>query len=441
MDKEAVLTIIYEWQKIVNSRDGVERNIEPQLLSSFGSKPIKIVTGFRRAGKSFLLQRIAKQLIQTNHIKQENLLYLNFEDYRLMGVNDPSKLGELFDVFISDISTAGKKLIIFDEIQNIENWDKFIRTLHEKSSDVDIYLTGSNSELLSSEIGSNLSGRFIEFFLFPFSFDEFLRFNHLNITTEKAYQQNKQAIDKLFAEYIRFGGLPEIFSITDNDARISYLSGIVTKVILDDIVKRFKVSNIDVLEKLFVYLICTIGQVISYTSLKNRLSGLGLKIKLETVITYIDYFTKVFSVIGLRKFSWNQNKIFEHSQKFYAIDPGLLSLYRPIEENYAFRLENIIFLELRRRFKNDCYYGINDSGKEIDFLINAEKRRWDKYQVTLELNEENMKRELDVFALSDKHLEKGKNVLLSLKDHDQSQTYNNIDIDVKNIIKWLLDAY
>ena len=152
MLREAILDVIYEWQKLIMSRGGVKRALESRVLASVGTKPIKIITGFRRSGKSFLLQRVANFLVQNKQVKLDNLLYLNFEDYRLLAVNDAESLGEAFNVFLQDVAVDGPKLIILDEIQNVENWDKFVRTLYEKSNNLDIYLTGSNSELLASLI-------------------------------------------------------------------------------------------------------------------------------------------------------------------------------------------------------------------------------------------------------------------------------------------------
>lgn len=439
MKKEDILSLIYEWQKLLMLRKGIERSIEADILQTIKAKPIKIITGFRRSGKSFLTQQIAQKLVNNDEFLLENVLYLNFEDYRLMEVDTPKKLAEIYDLFIENVARTGDKLIIFDEIQNVKNWDKFIRTIYEKSNDTYIILTGSNSEMLSSELGSNLAGRFIEYYLFPFSFREFLLYKKIKILTEKDYYKNKNELEKLFSEFITYGSLPEVFEINSREAKISYLKGITTKVILDDIVKRFGVENIAVLEKIFHYLFANVGNVVSYVSLKNKINSMGIKIKTETIINYVSYFVRSFSLIELTKFNWKQNKIFSASKKYFAIDPGLLSIYRSLEENYSFRIENVVFLHLKRLFNEEICYGVNESNREIDFVVKNDKKNWDKYQVVVDLNEENEKRELGAFELADKYLKKGKNILLTLTDTpEMAEKCKEVNVEVKSIVKWLL---
>ena len=162
MDKSILFPIILEWQKIVAQTEGIFRSYQSELFELIGSKPIKIVTGFRRSGKSFLVQKTISQLIAEKKIAKKNVLYLNFEDYQLASINNAQLLDEVFQLFMNEIAEEGKKLIVLDEIQLVNDWDKFVRTIYEKYRNIEISLTGSNSELLSSELGSNLAGRFVE---------------------------------------------------------------------------------------------------------------------------------------------------------------------------------------------------------------------------------------------------------------------------------------
>ncbi|MDO9308327.1 MAG: AAA family ATPase, partial [Deltaproteobacteria bacterium] len=195
MDNRTISSLIFEWQGIVQRRQGIERELEPRLLAAIGSRPIKIVTGFRRSGKSFLVQQVAKRLLDSAAILPANLLYLNLEDFRLMEVTTPERLNQVYELFQSVSAQPGKKLLIFDEIQNVANWDRFIRTIYERDGDeVEIILTGSNSELLSSELGSNRAGRFIEFFLQPFSFREYLSWHRLSVSSAADFSRNRREI-------------------------------------------------------------------------------------------------------------------------------------------------------------------------------------------------------------------------------------------------------
>lgn len=438
MNKSEIITLIYDWQSLILKRKGVARYNESAILSSIPSKPIKIITGFRRAGKSFLAQRIAKKLVENEAYKIENILYLNFEDYQLSEVNSAKKLADIYAIFISDVAKTGPKLIFLDEIQNVPGWDKFVRTIYEKEEDLAIVLTGSNSELLSAELGSNLAGRFIDFFLFPFDFKEFLSYKNISIKDENDFLRHRAELEKLFAEYLNYGGLPEIFEISSEDAKLSYLKGIITKVVLDDIVKRFNVDNVDVLERLLNYVLSNVGGAISYTNLKNKIKLLGLEVKVETVIKYVNYFAKTFVVFELNKFDWKQRKIFSSSKKYFSTDVGLTSLFRPSRENLSMKLENLVFLHLKKG--NDyIFYGVNERGREIDFILRRDDIYYDKYQVCSSLDEDNLGRELGVFNLSDKHLKKGDNFILTSKTNIEPNILKKYRVSHYNIIKWLLE--
>ncbi len=438
MNKTDIITLIYEWQNLILKRRGVARYNEPAILSSIPSKPIKIITGFRRAGKSFLAQRIAKQLVENEKYKIENILYLNFEDYQLSDINSAKRLGEIYAIFLSDVAKVGPKLIFLDEIQNVPGWDKFVRTIYEKEEEIEIILTGSNSELLSAELGSNLAGRFIEFFLFPFDFKEFLSYKNISIKDENDYLRHKAELEKLFAEYLNYGGLPEMFEISSEDAKFSYLKGILTKVVLDDIVKRFNVDNVDVLERLLNYVLSNVGGAISYTNLKNKIKLLGLEVKVETVIKYVNYFAKTFVVFELNKFDWKQRKIFSSSKKYFSTDVGLTSLFRPSRENLPMKLENLVFLHLKKKNDN-IFYGVNERGREIDFILRRDDIYYDKYQVCSDLDKDNLTRELGVFDLSDKYLKKGDNFILTSKASVEPEILKKYHVNHYNIIKWLLE--
>lgn len=433
MKKEDLISFLYEWQNIALSRKGVTRLSEKGLFSVMGSKPIKIITGFRRSGKSFLVQQLIKKCVESDKIHKDDFLYVNFEDYRLEEYNTNKDLEKIYLTFRENIcSKTGRKLIVFDEIQKINKWDKFIRTLYEKDTDIEIILTGSNSEMLSSELSSNLSGRFIEFNVAPFSFTEYLDYHKIPCRDKKEFLRQKIEIRTAFNNFLQYGGLPETFEINTHDAKLSYCQGIVTKIILDDVVKRFKVENVDMLEKLFRYIIAECGKQISFHNLCKYVKQSGINTKVETVIKYISYLQKAFALIVINKFDWGQKKIFSGQRKFYSIDTGLISIYRKISENYSFRLENLVALELQRR-SSELYYGKNTAGKEIDFIF-KHNTKWNKFQVCQEINENNLQREVSVFNISDKYLS-GNNYLLTLSTTGLPMPSGVVET---NLIEWLL---
>ena len=438
MENSVISALIFEWQGTVQRRQGICRELQPRLLAAIGSRPIKIVTGFRRCGKSFLVQQVAKLLVENGTIIPSNLLYLNLEDFRLMEITTPEKLNQVYELFLTVSAKPGKKLLIFDEIQNVTNWDRFIRTIYERDGDeVEIILTGSNSELLSSELGSNLAGRFIEFFLQPFSFREYLAWHRTSVGTAADFARNRREIMTAFNDFLTFGGLPEIFTISDNDARLSYLSGILSKVILDDVVRRFRVDNVTLLEKVFQYLMANAGNVTTFASLTRHAKALGISAKNETVIVYCSYFVKAFALFEVSRFSWKQNRVFSDTRKFFCIDTGLITLYRHTADNLGVRLEQCVFLELMRRGKT-CMFATNDAGRELDFVTPDDQRGYDKYQVTATLTPEDEKRELGAFSLADPWLQRGENLLLSLDDDETARQWQGVNIPRRNLVRWLL---
>ncbi|MBF0450220.1 MAG: ATP-binding protein [Candidatus Magnetomorum sp.] len=438
MKKEDITKFIIEWQNHILQIKGIKRRIENDVFESIGSKPIKIITGFRRSGKSFFVQQIAKKLIESTLIPVTNILYINFEDFRVLEINSPEKLDAIYQVFIHEIVQKDhQKIIIFDEIQKVNMWDRFIRTLYEKEQDIQIVLTGSNSELLSSELGSNLAGRFIEFSIQPFDFQEYLTYHHIAFSDHLDYYRNRKEINRHFSNYVKFGGLPESLTITNEKARISYMEGIISKVILDDIINRFRVKNSMVIEKILTYLLSSPGNIISFKKIGNYLKILGLRVKQETLINYVQFMIKTFAIHELNKFDWKLGKIFSTTRKYYAVDTGLLNLSVDRHENYSKRLENIVFTKLLASTKQ-LYFGALPSGKEIDFIAQNKQGNYTKFQITQELQTNNFDREFSSFDLKDTYLSEGNNYLLVLDDVDEAIKYKQITIQKKSIIRWLL---
>ncbi len=432
------LPVIIEWQNLIATVQGLNRDNQKELCAAAGSKPIKIITGFRRSGKSFLVQMATRALIEAKRYSLKNTLYLNFEDYRLTSLYHIFALDDLVQSFLKEFSEPGKKLLIFDEIQHVPDWDKLIRTLYEKERDIEIFLTGSNSELLSSEIGSNLAGRFIEFQIFPFSFKEFLAYHQLIIDNEIDFYRRLPQIKSLFSQYLEFGGLPEIFSINNPTTRYSYLQGIVSKVILDDVIERFNVRQPLIIEKILQFLHSSIGNVISATRLNNIIKNEGISIKQDTISTYIDYITKTFAVYPVDRFDWKLNRIFETHKKYYSVDTGIINLFKNINSNYSKQLENLVFLKLKKKFSS-VYYSVTHN-REIDFIAKDKSGQYHKYQVTIALTAENRDRELSAFLTTDKYINNMNNILLTMDPDEENFRVGEVLITQKFLPKWLLDV-
>ncbi len=433
MKQDGIYEIIRSWQDEILNSQGLERYCEKQILEAMSSKPVKIISGFRRVGKSYLCKRIAKKLLDDGY-KIENILYLNFEDYKLNWVTDAYKLGEIYDVFQKFFTKEDQStLLIFDEIQKVKDWEAFIRTLYEKNKLNQIIITGSNSDMLSSELSSSLAGRFIEFTILPFSFEEYLIYHKQN------YTRRTSLITNQFYEYLKLGGLPEIYTISDPDTQASYIDSLISKVILDDVIKRFAVRNEIAIEMIIKFVFANNGRTLSFSKITKYLKNLGMKIQEETVIEYVNHIKKTFAIIEVPKFDWTSKKIFASSKKYYAIDVGISNQFQNLISNMSFNLENIVLLKLKQNPKiKNIFYG-STTEAEIDFITEDYQGKLSRYQVSQELNNDNRERELNAFIKSDKYLAKSPAYMVTLEGISHSLEGKYKSIKQINLIDWLLD--
>ncbi|KKP39022.1 MAG: hypothetical protein UR28_C0010G0005 [Candidatus Peregrinibacteria bacterium GW2011_GWF2_33_10] len=433
----ALYQVLQDSQKIPNINVIERRKYINFLKSNIDAKPIKVISGFRRSGKSYLLKQLVLFLKEHKSINGKNIFFINFEHDLLFNNRKLEDLRKLFELFKENIWEKGKIYIFLDEIQLIEGWESFVRTLYEAGQEnYDIYITGSNSSLLSSEFSSALSGRDINMTVYPFSLKEFLNFNKLNIISEGDFYENKILIKKLFHEYFLHGGIVESFSL-NKEFKKNYFESLFRKVLLDDIIKRFNVRDINVIENLYRFIISDIASVLSPKNLQNSLIRNQYKLSVPTLYTYINYLVESFALFEMKKFDWKLHSIFDKNSKYFLIDNGLISALsinrRDIEEKL---LENLIFMHLKRQGL-EIYYGRDDKGKEIDFLV-KKANKFTKIQVTLELNDLNYARELNNFVLAEKHNIKGENIILTMDDNEEEILYKNIKIQKKNVLKWML---
>lgn len=432
---ENFLELVKTAKEQILALDLVPRDIENRVLESLEQKPIKIISGFRRSGKSSLAHNLIKKTLNQK-FKFQNILYLNFEDYRFATINSLSKLDEAYKQFINLSADADQpRLLIFDEIQNIPDWDKFARTLSDYNQHDQIILTGSNSEMLSSELGSNLAGRFIEFKIQTFSFQEFIRYKKLDI---KDLNDSPLKKSSLFFEYFNKGGLIDVHNITNDQTRFDFVEGIISKVILDDVVKRFNIRNARAVELILKYIFSNIGRPVSPSKLARYFKEQNISIEEDTITDYLLYLEKTFAIYELMKFDWSSKKIFSKFKKFYAIDLSLINLY---SRDISFQLENLVFLELKRRAQiKYIYYGASHKA-ELDFISEDYQKQYCKYQVTTKLTETNMDRELKAFVDCDKYLKAEPNIILVLEGEDKNFKYKGVEISQYNLINWLLQKY
>ena len=391
------------------------RDIYLNKLVNFKDKPlIKVITGIRRCGKSTLLDLFEEYLLN-NGIKKENIIHMNFEDLLYDEIKDYKDLNKYIKEKILD---NDKKYIILDEIQQISNWEKainsFLITLN-----CDIYITGSNAYLLSSEISTLLSGRYVEIKMLPLSFKEYLEFNNYN---------TKENLEEHFNDYLLYGGLPIVSYVHDKSAIRNIVSGIFNTVIIKDVSKRNAIRDITLLENLIRYIAQNVGSPISSRNISNYLNSAGRKTSTETIDNYLKMLENAFIIYKANRFDIKGKMYLKTLEKYYIVDTGIRNELLSFKDgDYGHMLENLIYIELLRR-GYDVAVGKIDN-LEVDFVAqNYDEKIY--YQVSASILDENTKkRELNPFDHIPDHYEK---VILTMdktpiKDFNGIKNINIID--------------
>ncbi len=394
------------------------RDIYLNKLIQFKDKPlIKVITGIRRCGKSTLLDLFEEYLLN-NGIKKENIIHMNFEDLTYDEIKDYKDLNKYIKEKVLD---NDKKYIILDEIQQVSNWEKAINSFLV-TLNCDIYITGSNAYLLSSEISTLLSGRYVEIKMLPLSFKEYLDFNDYN---------TKENLEKHFNDYLLYGGLPIVSYVHDKSAIRNILSGVFNTVIIKDVAKRNSIRDITLLENLIRYIAQNIGSPISSRNISNYLNSAGRKTSTETIDNYLKMLENAFIIYKANRFDIKGKMYLKTLEKYYVVDTGIRNELLSFKDgDYGHMLENLVYLELLRR-GYDVSVGKIDN-LEVDFIAqNYDEKIY--YQVSASILDENTKkRELNPFDHIPDHYEK---VILTM-DRTPIKDFNGIKNI--NIIDFLL---
>lgn len=421
MDKSELKNIVLDQNEKQINNDFIQRDILKEIKNYLDSNFIIILTGLRRVGKSTILNKIKND-------SNKKSLFVNFDDFRLVQfkIEDFQKLNEISIELFENNSD-----FYFDEIQNINNWERYIRTLHDNNKKV--FLTGSNASMLSSELGTHLTGRNISIKVFPFSFREFLYFKKISLNKNDFFLTSKKVmIKKEFDEFLKLGGIPDYLKSKKKD----YLKFIYEDIINRDIVTRYSITNVKSLKDLIYYLISNIGKEFSYSKLT---SIIGVK-NSTTVKEYIEYFENSFLIFTLSKFDYSLKKQLLNPKKVYSIDTGIANAISfKFSEDRRRILENIVFIELKRREK-DIYY--HREKKECDFVIKEGLDIISAIQVTSSLNDiDTKKREFDglIDAMKTYNLNEG---LILTEDEEGIENVvineKKFEIKIMPIYKWLL---
>lgn len=398
--KESLAETIKNQRELILSTElGIERELRRKITLTPGITAV--ISGIRRVGKSTLL----RQLIQNNM----EFNYLNFEDVRIFGF-DIKDFKRLDDVFTS----SENKIYFFDELQNVDGWERYVRTLLDRKKIV--VITGSNASLLSKELGSKLTGRHVRYELFPFSYNETLSFRKLKHSLLS------------FEEYLFNGGMPEYLK-HNNDMLLQELFN---DIIARDITVRYNLRNPKLVKELALYLLSNIGKEFSFQRLR-KMYDLG---SVNTIISLIGYYEDSYLLFTVPQFDFSFRKRLVNAKKVYAIDTSLIrTISVSFSQDKGRMLENIVFIHFKRLGWEVFYY---KKESECDFIVRDDKKKLRLFQVCFELNEDNKDREINGILAAMDYTKIKTGTILTLNQTDEF-IIENRQIIVLPVWQWLIN--
>lgn len=325
-----------------------------KIVKLIDTEDIKVITGVRRCGKTVLLKQIIDEL-ENRGIASENIIYMSFESSKYKNIRNDDDLDEF--IFSKTNNLNGKIYLLFDEIQKVKNWEVSLNS-YRVDLECDIYITGSNSQLLSGELATLISGRYISINMLPFSFKELIQY----------HDEMHENIDeiKLFEQYLSYGGFPGLLNY-ENEEKEKYLYDLYSTIVLNDILYKNKVKDLDLLERLMEFMISNIGQLFSANSISKYIKNENRKTTPHTIINYMDYARNAFIFYQIKRENIKQKRKLLISDKYYLVDSGFYFIFNgSTQRNWGQLLENIVFLELIRQGYSITIGKIQDL--EVDFV-------------------------------------------------------------------------
>lgn len=356
MDENIALLSKYNLWDAKTFDFGFKRSEYTEKIAGYiGNRLVKVLVGQRRSGKSYILRQVARQLIESG-IRPENTLFINREFADFDFLRTYKDLDGLIKLYRKELNPQGKVYVFIDEIQIIEEWEKVVNSYSQDYSDsYELFITGSNSKMLSGELATLLSGRYITFEVFPFSYLEYL-----GITDQKRGRQS-------YIAYMNSGGLPELFMIAKEEFRRSYVAAIKDTVLLRDIIQRNNIREPRLLEDVFVYLVNNASNLVSVSNIVNYFRGLGRKVSYDAIANYIGYILVAFLIHRCDRYEIKGKDTISGNAKFYVNDLAYRNyLYPGFGYGFGYLVENLVFLELRRAGFS-VYVGTLRN-REVDFV-------------------------------------------------------------------------
>jgi predicted AAA+ superfamily ATPase len=428
MNTKTIQTILNDQrqdiQRICKEKNIIERENLIFWKKTMDSNLIKVVTGVRRSGKSVLSFQL---------LNNRNYAYINFDDERLVGL----KASDLNTVLEACYQQLGEFTYIFlDEIQNIEGWELFVNRLNRQGFNV--LITGSNAKLLSKELATHLTGRYLSMELFPFSFREFLTYEKFPILKKENYStKEKSFFIKKLQNYILYGGFPE--ALKDKNLLKNYLTTLYSTILTKDVISRYKIQYVTTLREIANYLLTNFSKYITYNSIKKNFN---LKSP-HTSKKYISYLQEPYLFFLLDKFSFKYKEVVASAKKVYSIDTGLINAISfESSKNFGRLIENVVVIELlRKKISNpltELYYWKNYQQQEVDFVVKYGPKVQKLIQVTSAYTKDEIeKREYTAILKASEELE-CINLLMITWDYEATETINRKKIKFIPLWKWLI---
>lgn len=413
--------------------NGVERSwYLERILPYMGNRVIKVVTGQRRAGKSWLMRQVISSMLERHIMEPRQILYVNKEFYGYRFLQTPDDLMDLYDTYCREINPNKKSYVFLDEVHNVDGWERVVDSLSQDPSiDCEVFLTGSNSKLLSGELSTLLSGRYVEFEVQPFSYTEYLVAN-------KVSEPSRQSM----LRYLSTGGLPEFVNLKGEETKRHYVESVRNTILLKDIVERYKIKDAVLLDRIFAYLVNNSASLVSVSNVVNYLNNerahKNAKAKnqnYETVSNYIGYLEDAFIIMRADRYDLKGKEILKGAAKYYATDN---SYHNYLYEGYGYGqgalLENYVYQALRRMgFK--IYVGKMKDG-EVDFVCtDHDNRLYVQVSWTLD-NQQTRDREYKAFDDIDDNYSK---IVVSMDDIPLKNTNGIVNVQACHLESYLRD--
>ena len=372
-----------------------------QIIPLIDNDLIKVITGIRRCGKSYMLGLIKEELIKRG-IKEHNIILINFDSKKYKNIKNNNELDKIVEKTIKN--KKGKVYLFFDEIQNVKKWERSIAG-YKIDYDCDIYITGSNSNLLSGELATHLTGRYFEIKMYPFSYQEFLNFH-----------QKSSSID-MFNEYLQYGGMPQTF-LLDETQKIDYLDDLFNSIFYKDIVKRYQIRDIDILERLTTFIFDNIGNIFSASSIAEYYKKeMNIKISNKTITNYLKYLENACFIKKVKREDLKGKGILKFNEKYYVTDHGFCEVKaKGNKDNIGRVIENMVYFEFLRRGWKITIGKTNNH--EVDFVCRKHKQTVYVQVSYLLESDETIEREFRPFSKIKDHYPK---YIITMDQFDRSR--------------------